>query len=126
MPGKLSDKDKDRLGTRLREMRERLTLGVQDMAAHIPDVTGANVTVSNAPTHPADNDSTGIDAEVALVHNEQDLLQLVDEALQRLGDGSFGKCQGCGKDIAKLRLDALPFTPYCVECAAQQDGAPMK
>jgi DnaK suppressor protein len=43
-------------------------------------------------------------------------LTLVRLALERLDDGSFGECLHCGNTIGEKRLDALPWTPYCIEC----------
>ena len=43
-------------------------------------------------------------------------LSLVRLALERLGEGSFGQCLHCGKTIGEKRLEALPWTPYCIEC----------
>jgi DnaK suppressor protein len=44
------------------------------------------------------------------------LLLLLDDALQRIGDGSFGMCEACGDDIRIRRLEALPWTRYCLKC----------
>ena len=38
-------------------------------------------------------------------------------ALGRIDDGSYGQCVRCGNDIAEERLDVLPWTPFCRECA---------
>jgi DnaK suppressor protein len=43
-------------------------------------------------------------------------LQLVRQALARLNDGTFGECQHCGVTIGVKRLEALPWTPYCIAC----------
>jgi RNA polymerase-binding transcription factor DksA len=42
----------------------------------------------------------------------------VDAALRRLDEGSYGRCERCGRDIPAERLDALPATRTCVACAA--------
>ena len=39
-------------------------------------------------------------------------------ALARIADGSYGDCTRCGAEIPQARLDALPWTPICRECAA--------
>ncbi len=44
-------------------------------------------------------------------------IQHLKAALQRLDDDSYGTCSGCGEDIAPGRLDALPETTLCVNCA---------
>lgn len=43
-------------------------------------------------------------------------LSLVRVALERLREGTFGECLHCGKPISEKRLDALPWTPYCIVC----------
>jgi DnaK suppressor protein len=43
-------------------------------------------------------------------------LQMIQQALDRIEDGEFGQCQHCGKEIGRKRLEALPWTPYCIEC----------
>jgi DnaK suppressor protein len=43
-------------------------------------------------------------------------LRLVRLALGRVQDGSFGECQHCGSEIGPKRLEALPWTPYCIDC----------
>ena len=42
----------------------------------------------------------------------------IQTALDRLQDGTYGTCTGCGEDIAERRLAVLPHTPQCVTCAA--------
>lgn len=46
-------------------------------------------------------------------------LRLIEAALKRIADGSFGVCVGCGDDIQKQRLDALPWTQFCLRCQGE-------
>ena len=48
-------------------------------------------------------------------------LALVDAALARLDDGSFGRCIRCGGRIAAARLEALPWAARCIECQTAID-----
>jgi DnaK suppressor protein len=43
-------------------------------------------------------------------------LRLVTKALSRLREGSFGECVHCREEIGAKRLEALPWTPYCIIC----------
>ncbi|MGC2637719.1 MAG: TraR/DksA family transcriptional regulator [Acidobacteriaceae bacterium] len=43
-------------------------------------------------------------------------LTLVRQALERLNEGTYGECLHCGKAIGDKRLEALPWTPYCIQC----------
>jgi DnaK suppressor protein len=46
-------------------------------------------------------------------------LQLVENALLRLREGTFGHCAGCGRPIPRARLEALPWAASCVPCQQQ-------
>ncbi len=43
-------------------------------------------------------------------------ITLIRAALDRLAEGTFGECLHCGKTIGQKRLEALPWTPYCINC----------
>jgi DnaK suppressor protein len=49
-------------------------------------------------------------------NNERQLLQMVDGALDRIRDGSFGQCVSCGEEINPKRLEAVPWTRHCIAC----------
>jgi DnaK suppressor protein len=49
-------------------------------------------------------------------HNERQLLQMVDSALLRIREGTFGQCISCGEEINPKRLEAVPWTRHCIEC----------
>ncbi|HEX8816812.1 MAG TPA: TraR/DksA family transcriptional regulator [Terriglobales bacterium] len=49
-------------------------------------------------------------------NNERQLLQMVENALSRIREGSFGECIACGKEINSKRLEAVPWTRHCIEC----------
>lgn len=46
---------------------------------------------------------------------ESQTLKQVEDALKRVADGTYGKCVVCGRPIAPARLEAIPWTPYCLE-----------
>lgn len=47
---------------------------------------------------------------------ERGLLELIDAALSRIRDGTFGECLHCGQEIGAKRLAAVPWTRYCITC----------
>ncbi|TEU08442.1 MAG: TraR/DksA family transcriptional regulator [Candidatus Aminicenantes bacterium] len=53
---------------------------------------------------------------LSLSDAEREQLLLIDEALKRIDKKELGICQRCGKDINKKRLDAVPWTSYCIDC----------
>jgi DnaK suppressor protein len=44
----------------------------------------------------------------------------IDRALEKLSDGSYGMCDQCGREISEARLDALPATSTCIDCATRR------
>ena len=52
---------------------------------------------------------------------EQDKLNAIDDALQRIEDGTYGVCEECGKKIHKERLKIMPFAKFCVACQSEME-----
>jgi DnaK suppressor protein len=48
--------------------------------------------------------------------NDRHLLQSIDTALERIGDGDYGKCASCGQPIQEKRLEAVPWARHCIRC----------
>jgi RNA polymerase-binding protein DksA len=119
----MNQADVERYKARLVEMRARLMHEVSDIEnAIIEDVTAPG-DLSTLPTHLADFDAEGLDRNLALAENEAGILREVEAALERIEQGTYGKCQQCGEEIAAARLDALPYTPFCVRCAEERERA---
>ena len=49
-------------------------------------------------------------------NNDRQLLNMVDGALARIREGSFGECISCGKEINAKRLEAVPWARHCIDC----------
>ncbi|HEV3162433.1 MAG TPA: TraR/DksA family transcriptional regulator [Isosphaeraceae bacterium] len=86
-----------------------------------PDSSG---NLSNVPLHMADVGTENYDQEftLSLIENEQETLDQIQEALGRIDKGTYGRCLECGSPIAKPRLQALPYTRYCIECARKLES----
>ena len=80
------------------------------------DATGD---LSSMPIHMADLGTDNFEQEFALglMDSERKLLHEIDDALQRIDEGTYGICEGTGKSIRKARLEAQPWARYCVEYA---------
>ncbi len=52
----------------------------------------------------------------SLSDGERNSLKLIDEAFARIKDGSYGTCTNCSNTIGEKRLQAVPWTPYCIDC----------
>jgi len=66
----------------------------------------------------ADRSVLGMSKESLFAQASQQrmVLRMVNGALERISDGSFGLCVSCGDDISARRLEALPWTQYCLRC----------
>ncbi|UCF00448.1 MAG: TraR/DksA C4-type zinc finger protein [Planctomycetota bacterium] len=75
--------------------------------------------LSNLPIHMADigTDNFEIENTLGLMNSERKLIAEIDDALERIEDGTYGICQGSGNPIPKARLQAIPWAKYCVEYA---------
>jgi RNA polymerase-binding transcription factor DksA len=62
-------------------------------------------------------DNYEIENTLGLIDSERKLLGQIDEALQRIEEGTYGVCAGDGHAIPKQRLDAIPWAKFCVGCA---------
>lgn len=73
--------------------------------------------LSNMPTHPADIGSDNFEHEftLGLLESERKMLDEINEALQRIEDGTFGICMGTGEPIGLPRLKARPWCKYSIE-----------
>jgi len=107
------------LRARLRGDLDQLT----DEALHRtgPESSG---NLSNMPLHMADVGTENYDQEfdLGLIENQQGTLDQIHEALARVDAGTFGMCIECGGPIAKPRLQAIPYTPFCIEDARKLEN----
>lgn len=61
------------------------------------------------------------DLRLRLSERGREKLRDIEEALERIEDGSFGTCEKCGAKIPKGRLKVMPFTTTCVVCKSRQE-----
>jgi RNA polymerase-binding protein DksA len=80
--------------------------------------------LSNVPLHMADVGTENYDQEftLGLIENEQGTLEEINAAISRIEVGTFGRCEDCGELIARPRLQALPYTRHCIECARKLES----
>jgi RNA polymerase-binding transcription factor DksA len=119
----------DHYRQKLLALGRRLRGDVEGIANEALRQTGGEPagSLSNAPIHTADLGSDMFEQELSLdlLENKDALLEQTAAALERIDQGAFGRCQECGAEIPRDRLEALPYTPYCVACARKvQEGAP--
>ncbi len=99
---------KKRLEERQRELRTAMTRTAQD---------GRDADLESAQDV-ADRAANSYTKEF-LFHqsnNDRQLLLMVDGALERIREGTFGLCISCETEINAKRLEAVPWTRHCIEC----------
>jgi len=74
--------------------------------------------LSGYSLHMADTGTDNFDREftLGLASNEQQSLNLIDAALRRIEDGTYGNCENCSKVITQKRLMAMPHASMCIKC----------
>ncbi|MCH2126174.1 MAG: TraR/DksA C4-type zinc finger protein [Pirellulaceae bacterium] len=77
--------------------------------------------LSSMPTHMADVGSDNFEQEftLSLLENDEETVEKIEFALERIEDGVYGSCIECEGKIPKTRLNAIPYTSYCVKCASK-------
>jgi DnaK suppressor protein len=60
--------------------------------------------------------------QLKLKQTDAKILQAIEEALYRMGKGSYGICRDCGDGIAAARLQAIPWTRVCITCKQKQNA----
>ena len=102
---------------KLHIIRARLRGDVTAMAEIALRKSGIEGSDSNAmPIHMAELGSDNFEQEftLGLMEAEGGTLEMIDSALGRINDGSYGTCVQCDGVISKARLNAIPYTPVCI------------
>lgn len=125
----LSSEDVDRYRQMLLEKRALL---VRDMRTMSDEALNRNRqessgNLSSMPIHMADLGTDNYEQEftLGLIESERALLRDIDEALQRIANGTYGVCAATGRAIGKARLNAQPWTKFSYEyvLALEKGGA---
>ena len=123
----MNGQDKKKFKAMLLELRSQLSGSVSKMEDHALRKSRQNAAgdLSNMPIHMADIGSDNYEQEfmIDLIQNEEAEVRQIDEALERIQDGTFGECGSCGKRIPKERLKVIPYTTMCVDCKKDEEIA---
>jgi DnaK suppressor protein len=100
------------------ERKQQITARIKELTAHMQKISDD----LDQPL-PADLGDQAIDLEddevlSGIGRANQQEVRLLNDALKRIADGSYGICLKCGDDISPARLDAVPYAVLCRTCAA--------
>ena len=124
---RISDAELEAYKSRLIALRARIRGDVSTMTdgALSQSRSEAAGDLSVMPLHMADIGTDNFETEQTLsfIQSDHATLALIEEALERIRNGTYGICEDCGAMIPKVRLNVLPYTASCVHCVnrAQQD-----
>jgi DnaK suppressor protein len=110
------DKRRNDLQTILRRLRDETCEGIakyrQDQSQEKESSPGDEMDAARA--------SAAVDTHANLIDRAESRLRLIDEALARLDNGTYGICADCGDEIGLGRLKVLPFAVRCVDCESRR------
>ncbi|MBD3258526.1 TraR/DksA family transcriptional regulator [candidate division GN15 bacterium] len=101
-------------------LKEIGVVGDTHQKSTIKDATGD---LSHYSYHMADQGTDNMEREMAFAFASKAgrLVYHIDAALERIKDGSYGKCFTCGKQIQRARLKAVPHARLCIECKSEEE-----
>ena len=101
--------------------RARLTAERERLAEEVGEAIQVPDQMTYGSQAAAANQVVDQQRDLALRDRAIQHLAQVEAALARLGDGSFGQCLRCGRQIAPARLEALPWAAHCIDCQTAID-----
>ncbi|HYM70494.1 MAG TPA: TraR/DksA C4-type zinc finger protein [bacterium] len=106
--------ERRRLRQELSEMEEHHTKNNEEK--HAADVSGYDDDLVDVATETFEREK-GLTLESSV----QGLLEMVEEALRRVRNGTYGVCDGCGRPIDAKRLKAIPYARLCIKCKEREE-----
>lgn len=90
-----------------------------DLAAELAGIIGSQAADPPDDEHDVEGSSIGFERAriTALLEHAEARLAELDAAGERVNEGTFGRCEVCGRHVGEERLAAVPDTRRCVECA---------
>jgi RNA polymerase-binding transcription factor len=110
------------------DVRQSLTFDAERLRAEIASAEEEISHLLREGGEGAGNDQADVgsntferDHEMSMAKNARENLQLVEEALLRIDERTYGVCESCGEPIGKLRLQAFPRATLCLQCKQRQE-----
>ena len=126
MARKLAKSTLDRFQKRLEAEKTRIEELIEEYEREL-EVARLTESSSDRSPDPGNAEASSMKMEYAkelsIEQNTADLLSKVEHALGRVASGEYGICESCGKSIPIERLDVLPYSTLCVDCAGRSPTA---
>lgn len=121
----MKTKKKERVTNPYEEIKKDLEKQKEALLADAGVILGSGLNQGNETlTDLGDQASAEADQNfiLRLREREQKLLKKIDEAIDRINEGTFGICESCGGQISVKRLKARPVTTLCIDCKTKQEA----
>lgn len=107
---------KNRLISEKREITEAMEGMLENGLADSQGVEIQELSVID--NHPGDMGTEMFDKgrRFALIRNEQEIIDKIDDAIDRIENGNYGNCELCGREIPEERLEFMPYANTCIDC----------
>lgn len=112
----MDEKDLLQFKAQLEAMKAEINTDVEQTLTEMTSQTGNIPDPNDRATMESDRSF-----ELRIRGRERKLMDKVEEALNRIEEGTYGVCAGCGEDIAVKRLLARPVAKYCIDCKTRQE-----
>jgi RNA polymerase-binding protein DksA len=107
----------DQLKEALERQRQGLIAEIESLEVYDGDrIIGYKTHQADVATHAFDQA-----ANLAMRNNAAMMLREVEDALKRFDKGTYGRCENCDTQIDIARLEAIPYTRLCMDCAEARD-----
>jgi RNA polymerase-binding protein DksA len=118
-----------RLKKKFKKQLEQLRADLSDGLQHLSENNlnrsqrESSGDLSGYSYHMADvgTDNFGREMELNIASGENERIRLIEEAIQRIDEGTYGECSVCDSKIKVERLEAVPYTRLCIECARESE-----
>src|SRR3990172_9063508 len=121
----MKKKDQEKFEKLLLDKRKEIMVELGLWKKNVADTTQRDSAgdLSSYSYHMADQGTDAEEREKAflLASKSGRLLYHIDEALRRLKDKTYGKCQECGGEISTARLEAVPHARLCINCKEKEE-----
>lgn len=120
MSKKLNPRDLEFYKNLLLQLRREISHDIDDLEADAFATDGDRLSVDN----PADigSESFAQEFSLELLQRDEATLGEIDDALDRVENGTYGLCEACEEPIPKARLNAVPHARNCIECQRKAEA----
>ncbi|HVP90798.1 MAG TPA: TraR/DksA family transcriptional regulator [Terriglobales bacterium] len=112
MGKKMNKKEREEFRKKLLDKKETILRKLNELTTESKEME------TNVAQDVVDKAETSYTKEflLSLSDADREQLLLIDEAIRRLDRDEFGVCQLCHQEIGRKRIEAIPWTPYCINC----------